>query len=280
MFTSLLFSSLPKAQTVGTKHAVSAEWLNNKLGSHDVIIYDTRPTEEYILGHIPGAISFPVSDTYMVNNDIYYVKDKNKITPLLQSKGLNKRKLVVLYDDGRLLDAARMFWVMELYGHNNIAILDVGFKQWRKNYSYTRQVSMPIRSNYLPVFNSDTYASTMVAKVATYSLDYQLYDSRTLSEFKGNRSVTHVYGHIPRARHLSIADFFVSTNEGETILKPQNELLELFSSLDKSKKNITYCNRGKAATLSYYLLKRSGFDVAHYDGSWLDWSANNLPTEK
>jgi len=280
MLVACLFISPLKAKPLGTKHSVSAEWLSKRLDRHDILIYDTRSVEEYELGHIPGAISFPVSATYMVENDVYYVKDKKQIMPLLQDKGLKKQKLVVLYDDGRLLDAARMFWVMELYGHGNIAILDAGFKQWKRNYPETKLASIPTRTDFIPVFNSASYASTMVAKVATYSPDYQLYDSRTLPEFKGTRSVTHVYGHIPRARHLSITDFFISTQDGDKILKPQSELLELFAYLDKSKKNITYCNKGKASTLSYYLLKRSGFEVAHYDGSWLDWSANNLPTEK
>ncbi|WP_064603509.1 sulfurtransferase [Photobacterium sp. J15] len=268
------------ATATEAKYFVSADWLIERLGRDDVIIYDARPEREYLNGHIPGAVSFPVNDTYHVNNDVYYVKNKENITPLLRKKGLDKNKLVIIYDNGNYLDSSRLFWVLELYGHRNLAILETGYSLWLQEYPVSTEITFPDKTSYIPIFNSAAYASTLVAKVATYSPDYQLYDSRTLPEYEGNRSVTHVYGHIPRARHLSIGDFFTASVGGVKVLKSQSEIALVLSDFDKSKKNITYCNKGKASTLSYYLLKRSGFDVAHYDGSWLDWSAKNLPTER
>lgn len=41
---------------------VSREELMNRAGEGDVIILDVRPSEEYDAGHIPGAVSVPLTD--------------------------------------------------------------------------------------------------------------------------------------------------------------------------------------------------------------------------
>ncbi len=116
--------------------------------------------------------------------------------------------------------------------------------------------------------------------MAAYSDLYQLYDSRTLAEFMGERSATKKFGHIPTAKNIQNSVFFNTTTEGTKILKSPKQLESIFATLDKSRKSVTYCNKGRASTLTYFLMKQAGFKVSHYDGSWLDWSEKGLPVEK
>lgn len=257
------------------------DWLKAQIvDKQPVVIFDTRSKENYDKGHIPTAISFPVDDTYVVKDNVYYVKNKVTIAPLLREKGVTKDTKIVVYDQGELMHASRLFWVLELYGVKNVAILNGGLNAWQQHNALSQTVNTLPKSDFIPVLKSNIYASTTVAKVAVYNPNYELYDSRTYDEYLGKKSLTDKYGRIPKAKYIKLSEFFMTNADGQKILKPKAELSDILRNLDKAKKTITYCNKGTASTLSYFLLKQAGFNVAHYDGSWLDWSAKGLPIEK
>lgn len=260
---------------------IESHWLHQQITHQQpVMIFDARSQEQYQQGHINTAISFPTALTYVEINNAYYVKNIKKIAPLLQQKGVTASQKIIIYDQGDLKNAARLFWVLELYGIKNIAILNGGMDAWPEQYPLTKSHTTPQPSQYFPVLNSSVYASTTVAKVAAYSDLYQLYDSRTLDEFMGKRSATEKFGHIPKAKSIQNSVFFNTTTAGVKLLKSPKQLDVIFATLDKSRKSVTYCNKGKASTLTYFLMKQAGFEVSHYDGSWLDWSEKGLPIEK
>lgn len=279
----LFFSGLNSTYANERQHkwVIEGSELQQKINENQpIIIFDARSQEQYQQGHISTAISFPTALTYVAINNAYYVKSIKKIAPLLQQKGVTTSQQIIIYDQGDLKNAARLFWVLELYGIKNIAILNGGINAWSEQYQLTKIATIPQSSQYFPVLNSSVYASTTVAKVAAYSDLYQLYDSRTLAEFIGERSATDKFGHIPTAKSIQNSVFFNTTATGVSLLKSPKQLNTIFASLDKSRKSVTYCNKGKASTLTYFLMKQAGFKVSHYDGSWLEWSEKGLPVEK
>ncbi|WP_163921808.1 sulfurtransferase [Photobacterium sp. Alg240-V54] len=279
----IFFSSLnySHANERHYKWVIESSGLQQKITENKpVIIFDARSKEQYQQGHINTAISFPTALTYVEINNAYYVKNINKIAPLLQQKGVTTSQKIIIYDQGDLKNAARLFWVLELYGIKNITILNGGIDVWSEQYPLTKKPTIPQPSQYFPVLNSSVYASTTVAKVAAYSELYQLYDSRTLAEFIGDRSATEKFGHIPTAKNIQNSVFFNTTITGTNLLKTPKQLDAIFATLDKNRKSVTYCNKGLASTLTYFLMKQAGFKVSHYDGSWLEWSEKGLPVEK
>src|SRR5690606_2590533 len=82
-------------------------------------------------------------------------------------------------------------------------------------------------------------------------------------------------GHIPGSKHA----FFGSHSNPETRLMNDDATLratfEKLGALDPSKKVITYCGGGIAATWNALLLNKLGQEnVAVYDGSLNEWAAD------
>lgn len=262
-----------------TVSAMTVEQLASQLGRNDLIIYDSRSKADYDAGHIPGAISFPFEQAYYSKDKALYIKGRTQITSLLREKGLEREKRVILYDDGDLISAARLYWILTLYGHDDVTVFESGYNSWIKAQPSERQESKVASSHFAPNFDASVYASTTLVKLATYSKNYTILDARSLDEYRGNKSMSSTYGRIPSSLHFPVSAL-ISEKSGQPVLKSNRELTPVISQLERNKKYITYCNLGKNSTLSFYVLKRAGFDVALYDGSWIDWSMKKLPVEQ
>jgi rhodanese-related sulfurtransferase/predicted transcriptional regulator len=93
---------------------LSTEELEERLARGQVVVLDVRPEREYAAGHIPGAISAPLSELAEV------------------ASRLPKRKDVVAYCRGPYCvyasDAVRLLRARGLKARR----LDVGFPEWRR----------------------------------------------------------------------------------------------------------------------------------------------------
>ena len=87
----------------------------------------------YTKGHIPGAVK--VEHGEMANPEAEL--PNMGMTPkgfadLMAEKGVSNDTQLVLYDHSGGLWAARLWWQARMYGHENVQLLDGGFKAWKK----------------------------------------------------------------------------------------------------------------------------------------------------
>ena len=102
-------------------------------------------------------------------------------------------------------------------------------------------------------------------------------DAREAEEYLGIKSDSRRYGHIPGAINIPYEKNF--TDDG-TALRPFSELAKVYGGIDRNKKVITYCNKGRHSALEYFVLRQLGYDVSAYDGSWYEWGNDmQLPIE-
>lgn len=110
---------------------IDSETLNKQLLNKNVTIVDARSPETYQFGHIPGAVNFPEIETYEQRGVNGRIMVPSRMQELARSLGLKTDNTIIVYDDGEMTTAARVFWTLEVYGFKNVKVLDQGFGGWQ-----------------------------------------------------------------------------------------------------------------------------------------------------
>lgn len=235
-----------------------------------VVLIDARPAMFYDEGHLPNAISMPFTATFVEFGTTGRVITLDKAKALFSSAGIRNDDLVVAYDGGGMLQASRILWTLEVYGHKNVKLLDGGLKAWQQaGMSITQDKPNVITSNYVPSINPDRLATRLTTLLASNKTDaFTLIDAREVEHYQGLKSEAKRAGHIPNAWNI---DFRLNIDPATGLLRPMNELKELYAKVPRDKKVIVYCIMGDQSALEYLIMRELGFDVANYDASWQEW---------
>jgi thiosulfate/3-mercaptopyruvate sulfurtransferase len=105
------------------------------LGSPDVLILDARAEPEYRgfqgnarqLGHIPGAVNLPVGAMHEPGGQ--RLRQPEVLRAQLQKAGIGTGRRIVCYD-GSGLAAAKLAFVLGLFGYDDVAVYDGGWAEW------------------------------------------------------------------------------------------------------------------------------------------------------
>ena len=189
--------------------------------------------------------------------------------------GVGNGTRVVFYDQKGLASAARGWWLMGLFGHDNAAVLDGGLPKWV-------QEGRPVQSGESPApaptaFRPDFRAARLrgvgdilrnVAAQAELVLDARAAGRFTAAipePRAGMRS-----GHIPGSASLPYTDLL----HPDGTFKPAAELRTRFAQagVDGARPPVTSCGSGVTACILTLGLRLAGLpEGAVYDGSWTEW---------
>lgn len=284
-FTNLLiiaFFYIPASvlSNENTDILISADVLAEKSRSNGPVIVDVRTADEYDSGHIINAVNIPIASLFSNRDRPDLVVSLNEAKTIFGNAGIDHHIDVVIYDSGNFIDAARAFWVLELYGHTRSALLDGGYPAWTDRNLPVSTISHRNKpKKYIPTVVPDRLSTKLSVRLAIDDHKTTIIDARPAQEYKGKSVKFSRGGRIPSAINIPATNNF-SVSNGVALLRSDNELASLYSTIDKSNRIITYCNKGKDSALTYFVLRKMGFNASAYDGSWFEWSNDiGLPIE-
>jgi len=259
---------------------MTVEWLARHLDSKELLIIDTRKNDDYRLGHIPGAINIPTDMTFASSGDTSRVGSLRHIQDLFSRNGINREDHIVVYDNGEHIDAARFFWVLEVYGHDHVNLLNGGMGMWQERHlPVETKTNQRLVTQYIPRINHHRITSRKAMELAINNSAISIIDARSEQEFNGLESRAQRKGHIPGAINIPSDRNLLEIQENLSTLLDDTQLVQQYEK-QKGKQVITYCNKGRQSALTYFMLRQLGADVSVYDGAWLEWGNDPaLPIE-
>jgi len=253
---------------------VPISWLKNAINNPNLVIIDVRDKKTFDKGHIKNAINMPIFKDFFDKN--YMIPKLSFLKKLYNNAGVDSKSIVVIYGNAQLIWAARAYWVSKVLGVNHVGLLKVSYGNWEKGVIPTSvKVYKPKNKEFIPrVDNSilQTKLSTLMSVGKKIIID-----GRPKDFYNGKKSHAKRFGHIPTALNYP-GSYNYEINPSGSNMKEFNVLKKLYKNLPKNKSIILYCEDGADAALNFIVLKKLGYKVSVYDGSWLEWGNDyNLP---
>lgn len=260
---------------------VETQWVADHLNDPNVrLIEAAYDTEEYDLEHIPGTLPWTWKQDFQhpLRKD---VPDKDGYEALLTRSGITKDTTVVVYGAPNNWYATFGFWLLTLYGHRDIRVINGGREKWvaegrpmttnepvvTATRYRTQEPDWTVRASRDRVQESIDNPSRILVDVRDPD-EYrgELRSSWKLPEEGGQRG-----GHIPGAVNIP----WNLAQQDDGTFKSVEALQEIYSSqgVTAEKEVITYCVIGGRSNQTWFVLKYLlGYpQVRLYDGSWLEW---------
>jgi thiosulfate/3-mercaptopyruvate sulfurtransferase len=273
---------------------VSTEWLTAELGKPDLIVFDATkylPNEskdgrdECVAAHIPGARYFDIDEVADPDTDLpHMVPSPGRFARLVGAMGVGNESRVVFYDQKGLASAARGWWLMGLFGHDRVAVLDGGLPKWRRE---GRPIEAGAPSPARPAAFRPDFRATRLRGIGDVLRNLEsraelLLDARAAGRFTGEVPEPRAgmrSGHIPGSRSLPYTDLL----NPDGTFRPADELRARFAKAgaDGTRPLVTSCGSGvTACILTLGLVLAELPEGAVYDGSWTEWGGRpDTPVE-
>jgi len=265
---------------------VSTQWLAEHLEDPSIriveVVWDlTGPfgMEVYEANHIPGAIAWDYKENYFSpgNGD---VSDKKQFEVLLSRSGILPEMTIVLYGGLNNINATFEYWMLKVYGHKDVRLLDGGRRKWMaENRQLTRIIpEYPPTKYYAQQPDWGTRAHLEDVLQAIGKDNTRLVDTRPAENYHEG----HILGAISLASNWegswsdeTITGIEIPTTRPDWSFKNADELKSLFERLGitPEKEIISYCILGGLSTHLWFVLTQLlGYpNVREYDRSWAEW---------
>jgi thiosulfate/3-mercaptopyruvate sulfurtransferase len=275
----LLSSQLASAAAADV--LVTTDWMEKNLKDAKLKILEVSVDPgQFERGHIPGAfnLSWHTDLVDPVKRDI---ASRESLQALLRKAGVNSDSTIVIYGDNNNWFAAWGAWVLDIYGVQNVKLLDGGRKKWEAEGRPLSAKATVAKAGNIEVGAANTqlraFLPDVVKAANSNAEDVKLVDIRSPDEYAGKifaptgvAELSVRAGHVPGAVNVPWSQAVAA----DGTFKSADELRKIYAAfgVDGSKPVITYCRIGERSSHTWFALKKIlGYDVRNYDGSWTEY---------
>ncbi|GAA3225708.1 sulfurtransferase [Nonomuraea helvata] len=250
----------------------------------DVTVLDVRwrlggppGVEFYHEGHIPGAVYCDLDRDLAAPPGAggrHPLPEAGAFQSAMRRLGVSNGRPVVVYDDTASTVAARAWWALRYFGHQDVRVLDGGLPAWTEaGLPTTKDVpasgltegDFTARPGGMPALTADEAAALATEGV--------LLDARAAERYRGEvEPVDPVAGHVPGAVSAPTTE---NVGPDGRFLAPA-ALRDRFTGLGVGEgvPAGAYCGSGVTAAHEVLALEVAGLPAALYVGSWSNWVAD------
>jgi thiosulfate/3-mercaptopyruvate sulfurtransferase len=230
---------------------------------------------DYLASHLPGA-AFVDLDRDLAGppgtGGRHPLPEAGAFQAAMRRAGVGDGRAVVVYDEDDSLAAARAWWTLRYYGHEQVRVLDGGYRVWVAagqpvvgGPGAVTAGDFTARPGHLPLLGADGAAALARAG--------RLLDARAAERYRGEvEPIDPVAGHIPGAVSVPTAGNVTASGH----FRSAAQLRERFAALGVvadpgSAAAGAYCGSGVTAAHEVLALDIAGIPAALYVGSWSHW---------
>lgn len=258
-------------------------------GSDPPVLLDVRwklggppGIDSYRAGHLPGAVYVDLDQDLAGPPGAggrHPLPGPARFEAAMRKAGVRSGHPVVCYDDGDSTIAARLWWSLRYFGHDQVQVLDGGYRGWAAaGQPVTAEQAghapgdFAADGGHMPVLDE--------AEAAALARSGILLDARAAERYRGETEpVDPAAGHIPGALSAPTA---ANVGADGRFLVPA-ALRERFAGLGIAAGAAgepralvvgAYCGSGVTAAHEVLALQLAGIPAALYVGSWSAWTAD------
>ncbi len=239
--------------------------------------------EAFRAGHIPGAVFADVDLDLSAAGGRGSAAGRHpwpapeQVARVMGALGIGPGVKVVAYDDASGGVAARLWYLLRAYGHDDVAVLDGGLAAW---LAEGRPLSSEAPRVEPTAFVPRPRAEAVVSKAELLASHRHrlLLDARAPERYRGETEpIDPRAGHVPGARN---APWTQNLTQGSVpVFLSPSRLRPHYESLGAGRQPpVVYCGSGVNACHDLLALELAGLRGALYAGSWSEWSSDaSLP---
>lgn len=250
------------------QYIIEAKDIKNYMNKPEVVIVDMQKPEDYAKGHLKGAVNITLQNIVISTPVPNMLAPKEQIETVLGAKGIGNDTTILIYDNNNNMEAARMFWTLQVYGHKNMKVISGGIKAMEAaKLEISTEVPAVTSVKYTAADkNTDIIATIdeVKAQVDKPQENTVLLDTRSPEEY--------AEGTIPG----SILMNYIQNNYNDGTYKSVQDIKIQYieNKITADKQVIMYCKTSVRAAQTYLALYNAGYrNLKVYDGAWLEWSA-------
>jgi len=253
---------------------VDTAWLAQHLDDPTVRIVDLR-ARGYGDTHIPQAVFV---DSNWIRNPKApptFLPTPQEFEALMSRLGISNNTRVVAYDERGGIYAARLWWILNYYGHTNVALLDGGWVKWTAEQRATNAaVPTPAATAFTVKPGTVKVATADEVRASINKPGAKIVDARSQGEIDGKD----LRG-IKRGGYIesSVPVYWEDTLDPATkAFKPADQIRALYrdKGITAADDVTVYCQVGMRASHDLFTLALIGHDLTrlrNYYGAWEEW---------